>query len=278
MSGSVGHHARRVGDFVVTAISDGVLQGAFEVLVGIEGADAAAMMAAAGRPGAPALSVNCYVVQGGGRTVLIDTGAAGSMGPGLGRLLPNLVAAGISPESVDLVLLTHIHPDHSNGLSVEGRAVFPNAGLGFHEAEGAFWLAAGRAEAAPAERRPYFEQAAAMVGPYAARVTHAAEAVPGIVRVDMPGHTPGHSGYRIGVGAESLLIWGDVMHVPDIQAPRPGVGVVYDTDPAEAIATRKRVLAEVAAAGTLVAGMHLHFPGFVRVARDGEGYRLTPDA
>jgi glyoxylase-like metal-dependent hydrolase (beta-lactamase superfamily II) len=94
----------------------------------------------------------------------------------------------------------------------------------------------------------------------------------------IPGHTPGHSGYLISSGGQELLIWGDVVHVPEVQVALPDAGTNFDVDFEEARKSRKRVLDQVASDRLLVAGMHLHFPGFYHVARQGDGYRLHAEA
>jgi glyoxylase-like metal-dependent hydrolase (beta-lactamase superfamily II) len=92
--------------------------------------------------------------------------------------------------------------------------------------------------------------------------------------VHLPGHTPGHSGYRISSGAETLLIWGDIVHYPNIQVQRPAVTIAFDVDSAAASATRRAVLAMAAAENPLIAGMHLNFPGFARVRASDESYAI----
>ena len=274
-----GFYRRRAGDWVVTAVNDGYLELPPAVLAGLGEDEVAAMMAAQFRTGIRG-SVNVFVLQGGGRTVLIDTGAGDGMGPTLGHLLANLDAAGVRPGDVDLVLMTHLHPDHSGGLATKGGgAVFPKAELALAAEEAAFWLDDAVLSRAPEERKAVVLGTRAAVAPYRSRVRllGGADAAPGITRVPLPGHTPGHSGYRVGDGADALLIWGDVMHVPAVQATRPEIGVVFDIDPAEAVATRQRVLDLVAAERLAVAGMHLDFPGFVHVARRDRGFELVPE-
>ena len=92
------------------------------------------------------------------------------------------------------------------------------------------------------------------------------------------GHTPGHTAYLIASGNHQLMIWGDTVHVPEVQTAIPEAGMGFDTDLAMAAASRKRMFDRVSADGTLVAGMHLHFPGFARLARRGEAYALYPEA
>ena len=77
--------------------------------------------------------------------------------------------------------------------------------------------------------------------------------------------------------AMQLLIWGDITHVPDIQAPRPEVTIAFDTDPRQAEACRRRVFDMTASDRMLVAGMHLHFPACSHVVREGDGYRVIPE-
>jgi glyoxylase-like metal-dependent hydrolase (beta-lactamase superfamily II) len=102
-----------------------------------------------------------------------------------------------------------------------------------------------------------------------------AEVVPGITMVALPGHTPGHVGYRID-GSDPLLIWGDVVHLPALQMARPDWYFVFDVDPETAVATRRRILDEVATDGIRVTGAHVPFPGFARIERAGGAYLYRP--
>ena len=136
----VGAHHLAVGDTVVTALNDGQFAGDFAWLAGIEAADASALHDAAFRAVPPLITVNAFLVQMPDRVVLVDAGCGNAMGPGMGLLAANLSAAGIAPADVDVVLATHLHPDHIGGLvDGAGRAVFPNAELVVHAAEPRFW-------------------------------------------------------------------------------------------------------------------------------------------
>ena len=276
-----GLYRRRVGDVLVTAISDGYIDAAFEVLRGIDAAGAEAVLRESFRPAPPRISVNCYLLQCGTRTALVDTGSGDSMGPTLGRLHGLLARLGISAGDVDTVLLTHMHPDHSNGLADAGGArLFPGAVLVVDERELAHWNDdAARSRADETARSRYFDAARAQVTPYRdGLASPAGEPFPNVTAVALPGHTPGHTGYLVASGGDSLLIWGDICHVPDIQVRQPEVTMVFDVDPQAAVQARRRAFDMTASDRILVAGMHLHFPGFCHVVRDGGGWRMIPEA
>lgn len=227
-------------------------------------------------------SVNGYLVNLGDRLALIDTGAAGGMGEGLGRLSANLAAAGVDPADVDDVLMTHLHPDHANGLlTVDGQAAFPNATLHVAKAEAGFWRDDGMMSRAPAEARPFFVAARDAIAPYdrAGRLNILAgpgQVLPGVDAIAAPGHTPGHTLFMLSSGSDQLLVWGDIVHIAAIQFPRPDSTVAFDTDQARAAQSRVKVMDQVAADRTLVAGMHLGFPGIGHVAQASEGYAFVP--
>ncbi len=120
-----GFHSQTVGDLTITAISDGYLHANFDLLSNIDADHASQMQENAGIRDHTAIHINCYLVRGGGRTVLIDAGAGGFKQWG-GRLKDNLAQAGIQPAAIDAILSTHAHPDHVGGLlDPTGEAAFP---------------------------------------------------------------------------------------------------------------------------------------------------------
>ena len=278
-----GVYHRRIGDITVTALSDGYLDGNLEVLRNVTKEEGEKILAESFRGPTRRTSVNCFAIRSGGRTALIETGSGTYLQPTAGKLRENLTAAGIDPASIEAVLLTHMHPDHSAGLTDRetGERYFPNAELIVHENEPRHWYDdAAMAKSDERARALYFQCAREQTAPYRdrMRLIREGEVFPGVTAVPAHGHTPGHTLYRISSGNDSLLIWGDIVHVPEIQTAKPEVTIAFDTDPDAAAASRRRVFDMVAADSLLVAGMHLHFPAFSHLKRQGTGYALVPEA
>jgi len=276
-------YRQRLGEFVVTAVCDGHLEIDPKLFPTAVEAEANALLDRAFLPRGPILTVvNAYVVNGPRGTVLIDAGTGRGYTPTLGELPANLRAAGIEPSAVDAVLLTHVHPDHAWGLIDEaGARVFPNAEIVLSRAEHAFWFDDAVLAGVPEEVKPFFAGARRALGAYAGRVRlfeRDGEVVPGIAAIAAPGHTPGHTAFRVGTGADALVIWGDVVHAQPLQFARPDWSIIYDVDGAAAAATRRRLFDMAAADRLLVGGMHLPFPGLGHVAREGDSYAYVPQA
>jgi glyoxylase-like metal-dependent hydrolase (beta-lactamase superfamily II) len=150
-----------------------------------------------------------------------------------------------------------------------------------HEREPVHWFDdAAMAKGTEREKRDFFQAGREQVTPYKDRwhLFKGGEVFPGVTAIPRPGHTPGHTTYLISSGNEQLLIWGDTVHVPEVQTARPEVCMDFDTDKALAEDSRRKVFDMVATDRLLFTGMHVHFPGFSHLVRDGAGYRIIPEA
>ncbi|MGA8245564.1 MAG: MBL fold metallo-hydrolase [Nocardioides sp.] len=269
----------QIGDYTITFLSDGHLAASIDLLQGIEPEQASAMQHDAGLSDESPMHINCYLVRGSGRTILIDAGAGGikQWGGDLARALPS---ADVHPSDVDTILVTHAHPDHAGGLTdSSGSAVFSNAELVLSRREVEFWKDDANLARASQRARGNFLIARRALGAYADRIrtTNGGEVLPGISAVALPGHTHGHTGYLLGSGDESAIAWGDTVHFPSVQIRHPDVSVTLDSDPVRAAETRSELLELVSSEHLLVAGTHLH-QGFAHVERTPEGYRIADDA
>jgi glyoxylase-like metal-dependent hydrolase (beta-lactamase superfamily II) len=130
------------------------------------------------------------------------------------------------------------------------------------------------------EKKLFFQAGREQVEPYRDRwrLFREGEVFPGVTAIPRHGHTPGHTTYLVSSGNEQLLIWGDTVHVPEVQTARPEVCMDFDTDPDAAAASRRKVFDMAVTDRVLVTGMHLHFPGFSHLVRSGSAYRLIPAA
>lgn len=226
-------------------------------------ADTLALRLAAAGDSTIRTQFNAFLIRQGEALTLVDTGCGALFGAAGGLLQARLAALGVAPADIGTLVFTHLHGDHCGGALLDGAAVFSKARVLMHPAEQAHW----RDRDAPAAR---------VIAAYADRidtVTEGQEVAAGIAVWDLPGHTPGHIGLRIGAG---LVIVGDIFHSAVLQLPDPDVATIYDVDAAMATRSRKTALAEIAARDLVFTGGHAVAPlAFARLVAKGAGYRAT---
>ena len=278
-----GYYRIMVGDIEVTALSDGTVGLPVTKLLSNTTADAAEKALARSYLKDPVeTSVNVYLVNTGAKLVMIDAGAAGLFGPTLGKLMSNLRAAGYTPEQVDEIYITHMHPDHVGGLASAGAMAFPNAIVRADRRDADYWLSQANLDGAPADAKGFFQGAMASLNPYVKAERFKAfdgdtALVPGVRAQFTGGHTPGHSFYVIESKGDKLVLWGDAMHVGAVQFASPAITIAFDSDPKAAAAARAKAYADAAEQGHWVGATHLSFPGLGRLrAAEGGAYVFVP--
>ncbi len=276
-----GFYRAMLGDFEITALSDGTVDLEVPKLLHEPAAKTEAALAKSFVKAPLETSVNAFLVNTGTKLVLVDAGAGSLFGPTLGKLLASLQAAGYTPEQVDDIFITHMHPDHVGGLAANGQRVFPNATLHADRRDSDFWLSQGKLDAAPADMKGFFQGAMASVNPYVAAGRYVpfdtdGEPVPGIRTLASHGHTAGHTSYVVESKGQRLVIIGDLIHVAAVQFADPGVTIAFDSDAKAAAASREAVFKRVAKDGDLVAAAHLQFPGLGHLRAAGKSWQWVP--
>jgi glyoxylase-like metal-dependent hydrolase (beta-lactamase superfamily II) len=190
-----------------------------------------------------------------------------------------MAAAGITPESIDIVLITHFHGDHIQGIrSKAGDLVYPNAAIMVPDKEWDYWMDDARAAANTSPQLQIsFAASRRVFGPIANKVIKFAwgqEIVPGLTSVAVPGHAPGMSGFLLVSGGEKLLVQADVTNLPALFMRHPGWHLAFDMDPIEAEATRRRVFDMASSERILVSGYHYPFPAIGHISKQPDGYDL----
>jgi glyoxylase-like metal-dependent hydrolase (beta-lactamase superfamily II) len=286
-----GFYRYKVGSYECTSINDGArsfpLPDTF--VTNVPKAEALAAADAAYMPkGMVTVPFNPQLINTGSKLILIDSGnGIANFEPTkgeVGRTLQNLAAAGVDPKSIDVVLLSHLHPDHTNGIrAADGSIAFPNAEIMVPAVDWKFWMSDENAAKAESNTmmKNYFANVKKTFAGIESKVTKYdwdKEVAPGITSIAAPGHTPGHTAFAIASGNSRILIQSDVTNIPEFFLRNPDWHVAYDVDPETAQATRHKFYDMASAEKAMVVGFHFTFPSIGHIEKDGPKYRLIPIA
>src|SRR5882724_162337 len=281
-----GFYRYKVGSYECTSINDGArsfpMPDTFVKNVPKEEALAAAEAAYMPK-GMVTVPFNPQLINTGSKLVLIDTGFGPTPNAPIGLLTANMAAAGIDAKAIDIVVISHLHPDHTNGIKgADGALVFPNAEIKVPAVDWAFWMSDENMAKAPNKMmQDYFTNSRKVYAGLMDKVTKyewGREVAPGITAIDAAGHTPGHTAFAVASGNARVLVQSDVTNIPELFLRNPDWHVAFDIDPQKAAETRHKFYDMAAAEKALVVGFHFTFPSVGYVEKDGNGYRLVPIA
>jgi glyoxylase-like metal-dependent hydrolase (beta-lactamase superfamily II) len=270
-----------VGEFEVTSILDGAIQldGPHPIFGQNTTQDDVAALAVANflPPTRMEIPFTVTVVNTGAEVILFDSGNGAARRPNAGLMRERLAGAGIAPEQVDIITLTHFHPDHIGGLMEDGSPAFPNASYVIPSAEYDFWSDEGLLANDGTKRVATLTQSNVVPLAGKARFIKGGDAVvSGIEAVSSHGHTPGHTSYHLESGGERLLILGDVSNHYVASLQRPDWHVRFDMDKEKAVAARKDVLGMIAADRIPFLGYHMPPPAVGYLEAKDAGFRFVP--
>jgi glyoxylase-like metal-dependent hydrolase (beta-lactamase superfamily II) len=265
IAASTGVKPFTIGAFQAAALSDGELSAPNDnktLAINKTKAEVDALLSANNLPTDQIhLNIQPLLVKTTDKILLFDTGAAALFGPTAGKLPASLAAAGIDPGSVTDIFISHGHGDHVGGLVSNNALSFPNAVIHIQTAE---WISLkSQKDMAPL---------VAAIAPKVVEFQPGADLMQGVKAIDIKGHTPGHSGYLITSGDQSLLYIGDSMHHSVISVQQPDWTIAFDSDALTAQASRKQLIESAAASGQRIFAVHFPFPGLGKFAKQGEKY------
>ncbi|QES88504.1 MBL fold metallo-hydrolase [Rhizosphaericola mali] len=277
-----GYYKIEIGDYEVTALSDGTcMLDMSKLLLNAQPGEVQKILEQNVLNTTVETSINAYLIRHGEKLILVDAGCGTTMGNTLGLVTKSIRRAGYKPEQINAVLITHLHIDHIGGLTQNGKMVFPNAILYINKHEASFWLDSANLKKAPENAKQFFEPAVTAIAPYlkAGRVhlfENGSQLFSGISAQDAVGHTPGHTFYSLESKGDKMVFWGDLVHCGVVQFEDPAVSVGFDVDTAGAAMSRIKEFDKAAQAHYWIAAPHLSFPGIGHLRHAEKSYIWIP--
>lgn len=266
-----------VGSIEVVSLTDGGAEFGPELFPNATEDELNALIAAAGAEKIET-NFNAFIVKNAGRTLLVDAGPRDLFGPTAGFLSDAMAEAGVAPDDVTDIFFTHLHPDHIAGaMTADGAAVFGKAEVKVSDVDHDFWKNGEFSDETLSQWAGLANMALDAYGERVSTLSGEAEIIPGVTMQMMPGHTPGHAGFRVDDGGQGFVHLGDMVHAEKIQLANPEISVAFDIDADTARATRKAGLDMVATDGLACSGGHMLRPTLGRLERAGGGYRFVTD-
>ena len=201
------------------------------------------------------------LVNTGAELILFDTGVSAQ------GIVAALAEAGVTPDQVDTVVLTHMHGDHIGGLMGEAGPTFANARYVTGAIEHNHWSGANNEG---------FQKSVAPLNDRMSFLDDGGSVASGVTAMLAAGHTPGHMGYMIESEGQRLMLIADMANHFVWSVQKPDWEVRFDADKAAAAATRRRVFGMLAADRVPFIGYHMPFPALGYVAAEGDGFRYVP--
>ena len=222
--------------------------------------------------------INAYLIFKNEKILLVDAGCRDLFGPTCGFVHEEIAKANVKPEDITDIFFTHLHPDHVGGsINKNGKAIFPNANVNIIEDELNFW-SKDNFEDVEINGKNMADLNKSVIKAYGENVKTIKtneEIISGIYPVPLPGHTPGHSGFRIDDGNTSFVQMGDVLHTPNLQLADPNISVLFDIDVEQGLKSRKHAFDMVSNDRIICSGGHILEPKFGYLDKFGNGYKYV---
>lgn len=276
-----GYFRYMLGDFQITSIYDGYATGNSSSYFGQEPQKTEDVwlnnfsdtFTKDGKPTIRAAS-NIFLINTKKELIMIDAGSGNSLESSMGFAPKNIALSGYETKDIDKIFITHAHPDHVNGLTINGKMIYPNATVYLNKADYDYWI--NIIPNLKATFAPYQKKGQFILFNTGDKISDE------VTTIDLPGHTIGHTGYEITSNGEKMLFWGDIIHDVDVQFSNMNVEIIMgkynETRVTEELKTAKEIVEKIVLGKELIGGAHLPFPGIGHVVENETktGYRWLP--